>query len=171
MWMLNAQVVCNVVYLWILECAWVQVSFSNIHNSQSLLHLWKNDIGSIQSLEIWNYTHCCSLQEQVDPWSDHGPHKGSVVHLGMTSTHPTNRNPLSPLFHYPLIPHLHQLEALRVETVPLADRHRLQQGLFLLRAPRRLQLVHGREVEEHALVEVERWVLLHQALQLAQGLL
>lgn len=49
--------------------------------------------------------------------------------------------------------------------------HGLQQRLLLLRAAGRLQLVHGGQVEEDALVQVERWVLLHQALQLAQGLL
>lgn len=64
-----------------------------------------------------------------------------------------------------------QLEALRVEAVALPAGHGLQQGLLLLGAARRFQLVHGGQVEEDALVEVERRVLLHQALQLAQGLL
>lgn len=66
---------------------------------------------------------------------------------------------------------LDQLETLGVEAVPFAGRHRLQQGLFFLGAARRLQLVHGGEVEEDALVQVERGVLLHQALQLPQRLL
>ncbi|KAF3844635.1 hypothetical protein F7725_007798 [Dissostichus mawsoni] len=49
--------------------------------------------------------------------------------------------------------------------------HGLQQSLLLLGAAGRLQLVHSGQVEEYALVEVEGGVLLHQALQLAQGLL
>lgn len=69
------------------------------------------------------------------------------------------------------VPPSDQLEALRVEAVPLPAGHGLQQRLLLLGAARRLQLVHGGQVEEDALVEVERRVLLHQALQLAQGLL
>lgn len=66
---------------------------------------------------------------------------------------------------------LHQFEALGVEAVALPAGHGLQQRLLLLGAAGRLQLVHGGQVEEDALVQVERRVLLHQALQLAQGLL
>lgn len=68
-------------------------------------------------------------------------------------------------------PPLHQFEALSVEAVALAVGHGLQQRLLLLGAAGRLQLVHGGQVEEDALVQVERRVLLYQALQLAQGLL
>lgn len=64
-----------------------------------------------------------------------------------------------------------QLEALRVEAVALPAGDGLQQRLLLLRAAGRLQLVHGGQVEEDALVQVLRRVLLHQALQLAQRLL
>lgn len=66
---------------------------------------------------------------------------------------------------------LNQFEALGVEAVALPVGHGLQQRLLLLGAAGRLQLVHGGQVEEDALVQVERRVLLHQALQLAQGLL
>lgn len=66
---------------------------------------------------------------------------------------------------------LHQFEALGVEAVALSVGHGLQQRLLLLGAAGRLQLVHGGQVEEDALVQVERRVLLHQALQLTQGLL
>lgn len=72
---------------------------------------------------------------------------------------------------HPWLPRLlHQFEALGVEAVTLPARHGLQQRLLLLGAAGRLQLVHGGQVEEDALVQVERRVLLHQALQLAQGL-
>lgn len=64
-----------------------------------------------------------------------------------------------------------QFEALRVEAVALPAGDGLQQHLLLLRAAGRLQLVHGGQVEEDALVQVLRRVLLHQALQLAQRLL
>lgn len=66
---------------------------------------------------------------------------------------------------------LDQFEALCVKAVPLPAGHRLQQCLLLLGAARRLQLIHSGQVKEDALVEVVSWVLLHQALQLAQGLL
>lgn len=65
----------------------------------------------------------------------------------------------------------YQFEALCVKAVPLPAGHGLQQSLLLLGAARRLQLVHSGQVEEDALVEVECRVLLHQAFQLAQGLL
>lgn len=64
-----------------------------------------------------------------------------------------------------------QLEALRVEAVPLPAGHGFQQSLLLLSAAGRLQLIHGGQVEEHAFMKVGGGVLLHQALQLAQGLL
>lgn len=66
---------------------------------------------------------------------------------------------------------LDQFETLCVEAVPLPAGHGLQQSLLLLGAAGRLQLVHRGQVEEDALVEVQCGVLLHQALQLAQGLL
>lgn len=64
-----------------------------------------------------------------------------------------------------------QFEALRIEAVSLPAGHRVQQRLLLLRAARRLQFIHGGQVEEDALMEVLGGVLLNQALQLAQGLL
>lgn len=66
---------------------------------------------------------------------------------------------------------LDQFEALCVKAVPLPAGHRLQQSLLFLGAARWLQLVHSGQVEEDTLMEVECRVLLHQALQLAQGLL
>lgn len=59
---------------------------------------------------------------------------------------------------------LDQFQALCVEAVPLPTGHGLQQSLLLLGAAGRLQLIHGGEIEEDALMEVERRVLLHQTL-------
>lgn len=64
-----------------------------------------------------------------------------------------------------------KLEALGVEAVPLLPGDRLEQGLLLLHAARRLQLVHGGQVEEHALVQVVLGVLLDHGLQLPEGVL
>lgn len=66
---------------------------------------------------------------------------------------------------------LHQFQALCVEAVPLPTGHGLQQSLLFLGAARGFQLVHSGQVEQDALVEIEGRVLLHQALQLTQGLL
>lgn len=66
---------------------------------------------------------------------------------------------------------LGQLEALRVEAVALLAGHGLQQGLLLLQAAGRLQLVHGGQVEEHALVQVLPRVPLGHGLQLPQRVL
>lgn len=66
---------------------------------------------------------------------------------------------------------LGQLEAVRVEAVALRAGHGLQQGLLLLQAAGRLQLVHGGQVEEHALVQVLPRVPLGHGLQLPQRVL
>lgn len=66
---------------------------------------------------------------------------------------------------------LGQLEALRVEAVALRAGHGLQQSLLLLQAARRLQLIHGGQVEEHALVQVLPRVPPGHGLQLPQRVL
>lgn len=66
---------------------------------------------------------------------------------------------------------LRQLEALCVEAVPFFASDRLEQGLLLLHAAGGLQLIHGGQVEEHALVQVMLGVLLDHGLQLPEGVL
>lgn len=66
---------------------------------------------------------------------------------------------------------LGQLEALRVEAVALLAGDRLEQRLLLLHAAGGLQLVHGGQVEEHALVQVVLGVPPDHGLQLPEGLL
>lgn len=66
---------------------------------------------------------------------------------------------------------LRKLEALGVEAVSLLAGDRLEQGLLLLHAARRLQLIHGGQVEEHALVQGVLGVLLDHGLQLPEGVL
>lgn len=66
---------------------------------------------------------------------------------------------------------LRQLEALCVEAVPFFAGDRLEQGLLLLHAAGGLQLIHGGQVEEHALVQVMLGVLLDHGLQLPEGVL
>lgn len=66
---------------------------------------------------------------------------------------------------------LGQLEALCVEAVSFFAGNSAEQGLLLLHTAGGLQLVHGGQIEEHALVQVVLGVLLHHGLQLPQGVL